>query len=190
MDKITLLAAAILMLGATANASEVNRISDGTAKARFDIEQPIEFTERGIAFFVFANGEFDFNTESSTHVEIYNKIGRRNYNYNSGVTIEHDANGRVRRIGNVFVNYDNIGRIKRIGTIYMTYKSLWLTQVGGLKITYNRWGQISSMFGNVKENLTQNYNFNDGCGTGFANSHSHQTNTSNDHQYFRGNGKR
>ena len=78
----------------------------------------------------------------------------------SGVKIEHDKQGRVRRIGNVFVNYDANDRIKRIGSVYMTYNNFALTRVGNLQIVYNRRGQIIDMIGTVngRSYIAQNGN--------------------------------
>ena len=64
--------------------------------------------------------------------------------------MEHDDFGRVRRIGNVFINYDSNDRIKRVGSVYMSYNRFALEQVGGLQIIYNRRGQIVDMVGSVK----------------------------------------
>jgi hypothetical protein len=56
-------------------------------------------------------------------------------NQNFGVKVEHDNFGRVRRVGNVFINYDANDRIKRA-------PSTWLITVSfgtgrGLQIIYN-----------------------------------------------------
>jgi hypothetical protein len=67
--------------------------------------------------------------------------------------------GRVRRVGNAFVNYDAYGRVKRIGNVYMRYNSFALTQVGGLKIIYNRRGHIIDIVGFVNHHSTH-YNYN------------------------------
>ena len=158
MKKITLLVASVLLYGNLANASAIMNHSDGKNKIDFNQNEPIEFTERGIAFYVFPNGEFDFNTTPTFNSEVYyrrsakaNPEGRRNFiPENNGVRIEHDALGRVRRIGNVFINYDFQNRIKRIGTVYMSYNRFALDQIGGLKIIYNRRGQIINMYGSVK----------------------------------------
>lgn len=158
MKKITLLVASVLLYGNLANASAIVNLSDGKNKIDFNQNEPIEFTERGIAFYVFPNGEFDFNTTPTFNSEVYyrrsakaNPEGRRNFiPENNGVRIEHDALGRVRRIGNVFINYDFQNRIKRIGTVYMSYNRFALDQIGGLKIIYNRRGQIINMYGSVK----------------------------------------
>lgn len=121
---------------------------------------PVVFKERGVEFFVFADGQFDFNTvPSRNETTTYYYKGRRNTvnttfgapgtdNY-GGVRIEHDNQGRIRRIGNVFMNYDAYGRIKRIGSVYMSYNRFALAQVGGLSIQYDRWGRITGTSGRV-----------------------------------------
>lgn len=156
MKTITLLAAVALLSVANASASTVNARLANSIERRFNLDTPIEFTERGISFFVFPNGEFDFNTEASQNSGIVYRNGHRSNNQtygvvpNRGVIIEHDALGRIRRIGNVFVNYDVQNRIKRIGSVYMTYNRFALSQIGNLRIVYNRNGQIVNMIGTVK----------------------------------------
>ena len=57
---------------------------------RFDINEPISFTERGIEFFVFANGDFDFNVviRSIMYNENNKYIG---YQVGSAITFYSDA---------------------------------------------------------------------------------------------------
>lgn len=66
-----------------------------------------------------------------------------------GIRVEHDYNGRVRRVGNVFINYDATGRVKRVGSVYMRYNSFALAQVGGLRLIYDRRGRIIDIRGFV-----------------------------------------
>jgi|SRR6218665_788976 len=168
MKKITLLAAVILAFATTANASGIINFSGGITNTRFSFDEPIVFTERGIEFYIFPNGEFDFNTVTSTGGSgTYYKNGRRNTTYGAptGVQIEHDNAGRVRRIGNVFMNYDSNNRIKRIGSVYMTYNRFALSQVGNLRIIYNRAGQITNMIGSVKYQNNYGYAYNNGNNT-------------------------
>ena len=169
MKKITLLVASIFLVGSVAKASEIINFSDND---RFPIDfrdaDPIEFTERGIAFYVFPDGQFDFNTTPSNG-DIYYKPGRSSavnktfgapatiQNRNHGIRIEHDELGRVRRVGNVFINYDRNDRIKRIGSVYMTYNRFALAQIGGLQIIYNRRGMIVDMFGTVNGRRSYDY---------------------------------
>lgn len=142
---------------------------------RYRYAQPIQFVERGVEFFIFQNGEFDFNT----HPVVYNRTRRSSVNatfgaprvqtrtrgtrYNTrniGVRVEHDINGRVRRIGNLFINYDRFGRVKRIGSIYMRYHHRHgkITQVGGLHLKYNRRGRLIRQYGIVKPIITNTCN--------------------------------
>ncbi|MES2544757.1 MAG: hypothetical protein V4548_07720 [Bacteroidota bacterium] len=161
MKKITLLVASIFLFGSVANASEIINLSD---ENRFPVDfrdaDPIEFTERGITFYVFPDGQFDFNTTPSSGGMYYKPTRNSSVNKtfgtpsslrigNRGVRIEHDEMGRVRRVGNVFINYDRADRIKRIGNVYMSYNRFALAQIGGLKIIYNRRGMIIDFIGTV-----------------------------------------
>ncbi|EDP96072.1 hypothetical protein U8527_14275 [Kordia algicida OT-1] len=158
-----------LLLSVTS--TQANVISDQTHGSengltnRYRYAQPIQFVERGVEFFVFLNGEFDFNT----HPVTYRRTRRSSVNVtfgapgvrtkgtvrntrNIGVRVEHDFNGRVRRIGNLFINYDRLGRVKRIGSIYMRYHNRHgkIKQIGGLRLKYNRWGRLVRQFGTIK----------------------------------------
>ncbi|MFD0862296.1 hypothetical protein ACFQ1M_08740 [Sungkyunkwania multivorans] len=169
MKKISLLMTAMLLVVTAAQASEKISNTDLTLDGltfRY-YAQPIQFVERGVTFYVFPNGEFDFNTHATTY-----RRGRRggiNTTYGApgvrrgfrsprfGVRIEHDNFGRIRRIGNTFINYTRHGMVKRIGTVYVQYNRRGLVrQVGGMHIRYNRWGKIIGINGSVK--------FNAGCG--------------------------
>ncbi|MBC7438948.1 MAG: hypothetical protein H7250_03045, partial [Flavobacterium sp.] len=108
--------------------------------------------------------------------------------YNSGIKIEHDNFGRIRRVGNVFINYDFNNRIKRIGSVYMSYNRFALSQVGGLRIIYNRFGQIVDYVGNVK-NRNSNYNFNETYNFNEENYENNENdNLGNDYYYYRKDG--
>ncbi len=156
--KITLLvAASILLLGNMALASENTVFSDNTDRRGYSIDyrdaEPIIFKERGIEFMLFPNGEFDFNTRPSGPRYFingtYGAPGTRGYYGTSerGTRVEHDNFGRVRRVGNVYINYDAFGRVKRIGSIYMSYNSFAVTKVGNMHIVYDRRGCIVDVFG-------------------------------------------
>ena len=200
MKKITLLVASIFLVGNMANASENPVFSDKTTIARFNFDEPIAFTERGIGFYVFPNGEFDFNTRPQDSEGDYyyktagkragSEVNRRPENY--GVRIEHDAFGRVRRIGNTFINYDYNDRVSRIGSVYMKYNNFALTQVGGLRIIYNRRGQIVDIFGTVKGYHTSYYNGNNHGGyNGYQNNDDYNDSSNNpndDYYYYKADG--
>ena len=188
MKKITLLVASILLLGNVAKASELNFTDDET-RTRFSFDEPIAFEERGIEFFVFPNGEFDFNTrpDDSQGDYFYKGAGKKSEKtiqrggpVNFGTLIEQDSFGRVRRVGNTFINYDTRNRVSRIGTVYMRYNRFALTQIGGLCIQYNRFGEIVDMFGTVKGRRN----------TGFVYPQygPSNANTTNSNYYYKGDG--
>ncbi len=166
MKKITLLVASIFLFGGgIAKVTAHHKVGHQNRwAADFRNAEPIVFTERGVEFFVFPDGQFDFNTRPSRNEMYYNPSGRRSVNstygapvnsrfQNFGVKVEHDEFGRVRRVGNVFINYDASNRIKRVGSVYMSYNRFALEQVGGLQIIYNHRGQIVDFVGSVNGNL-------------------------------------
>lgn len=170
MKKITFLVATLLLAGSLAQASEFNVFS-GTpipnhqhGPIDYRDAEPVVFLERGIEFMVFPNGELDFNTEASVNgggrSTTYYRGGRGTNttsgapgvsNTNRGTRVEHDNKGRVRRVGNVFINYDYAGRVKRIGTIYMDYNRYALSQVGYLRLLYDNYGRITGSTGYINQ---------------------------------------
>jgi hypothetical protein len=195
MKTITLLVASIFMMANAATANEVTRFTLNTTN--FSFEEPISFIERGIEFFVFPNGDFDFNTRPhDSQGDFYyrtagrkatgNSASRRAVNY--GVRIEHDSFGRVRRVGNTFINYDYNDRVYRIGSVYMRYNRFTLSQIGGLKIIYNRRGEIVNTIGSVKRWYNTGYtNYRDNT---TVDTNCNSTNNTNDYYYYRQDGTR
>ena len=106
----------------------------------YTYENSVNFEERGIEFFVFTNGEFDFNTN----------FNNSNYN-NNHRGINRDYKGRIIRIGNSSLSYDSNGNVTRIGNVYMRYYRGQLTDVGNLKVRYDYWGN-PTFYGTVKNN--------------------------------------
>lgn len=175
MKKITLLAASFLLMSnmnfANGKIEGGSNVEKGRFATNYRDADPIVFTERGIDFYIFLDGTFDFDTQADRdRFRIENRNNRGNSrtvtvtNNNRGrVIIQHDYKGRVRRIGNVFINYDAFDRVKRIGTVYMSYNSFALKKIGKMKIIYNRRGQIIDFVGNVKGYGNYNgYNFQTG----------------------------
>lgn len=171
MKKITLLVATVLLVGNVVKATE--------DRTRYSLDEPISFVERGIEFFVFANGDFDFNTrpQDSNGDYFYKTAGKRGAKttsargqVNYGTRIEHDSFGRVRRVGNTFINYDSRDRVSRIGSVYMRYNRMALTQIGGMRIIYNRRGDIVDMIGSIKGYRNQGYvyHINHDCDTDYV----------------------
>lgn len=199
MKKITLLVAGLLMSGSLALASETTIFSGRPTNYGIDYREaePIIFMERGIEFLVFPDGAFDFNTEPTTRDDnSYYRSSRRGQNStygapgtgSRGVKVEHDYNGRVRRVGNVFINYDARGRVKRIGTVYMSYNSFALAQIGNLRLIYNRSGQLVDATGYVNAyNRAYTYQpyYDGGYGSGHSSGGTTYYNDNDDDRYYR-----
>ena len=198
MKKITFLVASIFLIGSgVANATEKTNFSHERGLP-VDVRnaEPIVFTERGIEFFVFPDGQFDFNTRPSSGNDMYYKstkakVVNRTYgapsnsrNQNYGIKVEHDNSGKVRRIGNVFINYDAYDRIKRVGSVYMSYNRFALEQVGGLQIIYNRRGQIVDFIGNVQGRRAYEYSQNN-YGNNDQDYGNNQNSNDEDQYYYR-----
>lgn len=195
MKKITFLVASIFLMGGiVANATERD---NRRSTVDFRNAEPIVFTERGVEFFIFPDGKFDFNTRPSTG-DMYYKQGRRTsavnktygapanvQNRNYGVKVEHDNRGRVRRVGNVMINYDANDRVKRVGSVYMAYNRYALDRVGGLQIIYNRRGQIVDIVGAVKGGRAYQYSQNNNDYNDY-NEHDYAQNSNDeDNTYYR-----
>jgi hypothetical protein len=201
MKKITFLVASIFVIGSSIAyaAEKIDFSVERRSLVDFRNADPIVFTERGIEFFVFPDGQLDFNTRPNTSGDMYYKSkGKNGANKtygapgnnrkgNYGVRVEHDHMGRVRQVGNVFINYDANDRVKRIGSVYMTYNRYALERVGGLEIMYNRRGQIVDIVGAVKGDSGYAYgqSYNQNNDYGYDNN---QNTNDDDHYYYRTNG--
>lgn len=213
MKKITLLVASLLLMSNVTIASEKNVFTGNEEGYRFITDyrdaDPIVFKERGVEFFIFLDGQFDFNTEptvTTTRGRSQNMNGTHgapgvrtvtvsnSNNGRGGVIIQHDNQGRVRRVGNVFINYDAYGRVKRIGSVYMQYNSFALKQVGNMKIIYNRRGQIIDIVGFVNNsNQNNGYTFGGnghGNGNGYGNGNNNNYDSDEDFYYYKKDGSK
>lgn len=199
MKKITLLVASLLLMSNVNIASEKNVFTGNEEGYHFITDyrdaDPIVFKERGVEFFIFLDGQFDFNTQpivtpTRNRTESMNgthgapgvrtvTVSNTYYGPVRGVKVEHDYQGRVRRVGNVFINYDAYGRVKRVGSVYMKYNSFALKQVGGMKIFYNRRGQIMDIVGYVNSSSYGNHYDFDGHGFGNGNGQGHGNGNNN-----------
>jgi len=200
MKKITVLLVLFMGMFAFANSNNVNntQANNSLEIGRYNHMQPLKFIERGVEFFVFPNGEFDFNSHPrhrrtrghGININISHGAPRTfhstyygNYHHNQGVRVEHDRLGRVRRVGNVFINYDSHSRIKRIGSVYMSYHHHLLANIGGLHIYYSRNGRIHRTTGAIKHNMGCHFCGMNNCSTNhYGNNYGHNdSDNHNDH---------
>ncbi|MCB4808558.1 hypothetical protein LG651_09855 [Tamlana sp. 62-3] len=132
-----------LFIGATAFAKTPNTDNLNNNKrivTTYRNAEPIIFIEGGIEFYIYPNGNFNYNT----------KI---NYaNSRRGNSVIKDRTGKITRIGTVNINYDRFGNITRAGTININYNNAVVSKIGGLHVNYNRNGKIVTRKGSVKIN--------------------------------------
>ena len=199
MKKNIVLLALLLGVFTFANTNEVNnKQTNSLETGRYGYMQPLKFIERGVEFFVFPNGEFDFNTHPrhrrsrgyGVHINRSHGVPRThhgnhhgNYHNDRGVSVKHDHLGRVRRIGSVFINYDSHSRIKRIGSVYMNYRHHMLANIGGLHIFYSRNGRIHRTTGAIKHSMGCHYCGMNNCNTNHYGGHHDYYNNDNDNDY-------
>lgn len=196
MKKITLLVASILLVGNVAKASEVIINAGEERGTRMSFDEPISFVERGIEFFVFPNGDFDFNTrpQDSQGDYFFRKAGGRNTstqargNTNYAGLIQHDSFGRVRRVGNTFINYDNRDRVSRIGTVYMKYNRIGMSQIGGMQLVYNYRGDLINTIGSIKGRSNQGFVYTNNYNNNYNNSYTSNYTQDNNYYYYRTDG--
>jgi hypothetical protein len=138
------------------NVTKAEAVNPRTFDVNFNYNDAVNFFERGIEFFVFTNGDFDFDTSNS---------------YQRGIRIDRDFRGRIRNVGNVFINYDRFGNVSRIGSVFINYNRGQLASVGDLRVFYDRYG-YPIFRGNVNDfyedngvrfsiNFGRVYNYND-----------------------------
>ena len=163
MKKGLLLILGMLMMVSTVEATDGKKSNSTKGYYAYYGMKPIKFMERGIKFFVFPNGEIDFSTNARYRDQYYFRNGRR-YKRRvpfRAVAIDRDYFGRVRRVGNVFINYNRYGNVSRVGSVFIDYhRGRRLKRVGGLTIRYDRFGRVR-YFGQVKPRF----------GIGFSNYH-------------------
>ncbi|WP_131506842.1 hypothetical protein [Meridianimaribacter sp. CL38] len=199
---------ASMLLGLTSATATAQ--GEGLNNTRYRYAQPIMFVERGVEFMIFPDGSFDFNTNientyqtgnvyyrsTTTHRSSVNvtygapgTVSRVHYSTprsNQGVFIQHDSDGKIRRIGNVYLNYDRQGRIKRAGTVYMSYQrgNGRLKQVGGLRVNYNAWGEIVHASG-VVNHSNSGYVYSNNTSGDFGYGYYSDFDDADDYYYYR-----
>ena len=122
---------------------------------------PIEFKERGIKFFIFPDGQMDFDIHANdyrTTTEYYYKSNRNSSRRGShrATKVVRDYRGRVIQVGRVFINYNYRGKISRIGSVYVSYRRNLMTRVGSLRLEYDRYGNVRYI-GRVKHRYNTGY---------------------------------
>jgi len=145
MKKGILILLGMFIMVSTIEAKNNERLSITKVGVYLNYNNSVSFFERDIQFHVFLNGDFDFDIKRNTIYYDYN--GRKNRA--NSTRILRDNRGRITNIGNTKISYDFKGNVRRIGRVIMNYKFGNLTRVGGLRISYNNWGE-AFFYGQVR----------------------------------------
>ena len=151
--------------------------------------EPVQFMERGIKFYVFLDGEFDFSAKTGNRDGTFYKNKKRKRNHKNkhfkGLRIERDYRGNIRKVGNVSINYNRYGKVSRIGSIFVDYRFRNVSRVGDLSIRYDRRGDIQ-YYGKVKRGHRYNDRYRDWDSREYAynNRFFSQSNFSTDYESF------
>lgn len=105
---------------------------------------PVEFEEGGILFFVFPDGEFEFEILRPRHIDLSFRFknGHVRLGKNLPVRIEQDRYGNIHRIENVFIDYNRSGKVSRIGSVDIHYNRGRIHRMGYLNIVYHPMNRI------------------------------------------------
>lgn len=162
MKKLALFFTVVFLVGATVSAKTTNAFEANYSISNFNrgYGNSFIFTEGGIEFSVFPDGQFDFyapnyGPDANASINTPNAYFSFNngYDYNPYVQyddfgaiiqientpIYYDYYGRVTQVGNVDINYNNYGRVARVGGLYVHYNSYrTFTHYTGYINGYNR----------------------------------------------------
>jgi hypothetical protein len=112
------------------------------------------FTEGGIEFAVFPDGQFDFNfLDFGPQVAANVNLGNVNISFNTGYNydrfVQYDTYGAVIQIENTPIYYDAYGRIIQAGNVVINYRNGFVNNIGNLYVNYSRPGVILNYRGYI-----------------------------------------
>jgi len=166
MRKAALIIVGMFMIVSAIEATN-SHLSTIKMRTNYTNNDVVSFVERGIHFYVFLNGDFEYTTHYNHSYIDYN--GRRIQT--NKINIRRDYSKKITKIGNVYITYDYRGNVARIGTVCINYQQGYLSRVGDLTVRFDRNG-FPSYYGQVKynapfyhenSNLSINLNFGDVC---------------------------
>ena len=136
--------------------------ADETA-SRYGYNESFIFTEGGVEFSVYPNGEFDFyyNPAFRRSSVVNISVPHVNISFNSGYNydpyIQYDDYGAVIQIEEVPIYYDYYGRITQAGNIIIDYDRYgYVVSVGNLFVRYDPYHRIAGYRGYINS-YNRNY---------------------------------
>ena len=151
MRKFLILTAAILL------GTSVGLANTSTAETSmtygYNYGKSFIFTENGITFSVYPDGEFDFYMNRFFNTGVRADFGNVGITFNSGYDynafVQYDDYGAVIQVENVPIYYDYYGRVDQIGDVRIRYRNGRVYRVGGLYVYYNPAGHFDYYTGYI-----------------------------------------
>ncbi|MCB0445619.1 MAG: hypothetical protein KDC68_08235, partial [Gelidibacter sp.] len=138
MKKLALFFTAVFLIGASVSAKTTTTYNNYR-----DYGNSFIFTEGGIEFSVFPDGQFDFyapnyGPNGSISINTPNVSFSFNTGYDYSPYVQYDDFGAIIQIENVPIYYDYYGRITQAGNVNIHYNNFgYVSNVGGLYVYYN-----------------------------------------------------
>lgn len=148
MKKIYLLLTVLLSFGVTTASALVH------GNNTFSSPAAIVFSEGGIEFAVYPDGQFDFYDPQVRNSQVMINNAHISLSFNSGHNygpyVQYDDYGAVVQVQNTPIYYDYYGKVAQIGRVNLDYNAYGkLYRVGGLYIQYNPYGNFASFRGYI-----------------------------------------
>ena len=152
MKKFVLLFTGLLLTSFMVNASEM---STNTTARYYNYGKSFIFSEGGVEFAVYPDGQFDFYLNGPRNgVSVNLNTPGINISFNSGFNydpfVQYDDYGAVVQIEDIPIFYDHYGRISQAGDVFIRYNR-WgrVSRVGGLFVHYNSYGNFLNCTGYI-----------------------------------------
>ncbi|MCB0460725.1 MAG: hypothetical protein KDC74_12035 [Flavobacteriaceae bacterium] len=153
MKRTVLFLVAILSLSIPTAVFATTKSDVSTNTRYYGYGDSFTFTEHGITFAVYPNGEFDFYLNPRTGIHANVNLGNVNISYNSGYDydayVQYDEYGAIIQIEDIPIYYDYYGRINRAGSVRIYYNNNRVVRVGGLHVYYDRFGHYTHCTGYI-----------------------------------------
>jgi len=152
MKKIIALSIGIILMSFSAKANSLNyggSFYNGYGDSYIFVVQNVEFS-------IYPDGQFDFtyiNNRNGSNVNIVAQSPYVSISYNSGynydVYVQYDHYGAVIQVEDIPIYYDEFGRIAQAGDVEIFYRDRRISQIGGLYVHYNYYGNYSHCTGYI-----------------------------------------
>jgi len=157
MKKLALLFTAMFLIGISVHATTTNLTKNNSYNNGFKkgYGKSFIFTEGGIEFSVFPDGQFDFYAPHyGPDPHFYMNAPRVSFSFNTGYDygpyVQYDDYGAIIQIENIPIYYDYYGRIIKAGNINIHYNSYGhVSRVGQLYVHYDRHHRFSHYSGYI-----------------------------------------